>query len=153
MSDENADHEASKTREIWTFAGERVGSDGKRRVHVWVDEAGKELFFKAGTAYTIGGRYEVHVDRKDDGGVSLYNNPSPRYVERSERAEVSVWQAADLAAKTRQAARRREARDARENTRLDNAIETLKTIAAGQRTAADRAAFVAHIIAEVSRAW
>ena len=141
--------------EVWTFAGERVGSDGKKRVHVWLDETGRDLWFAAKTGLVIGGRYRVRVKRSGEDSVSLYGSPAPEYVERvdSENEQLAVWQAADIAAKTRQAARRREARDAAEATNLDNAIATIRRIANRQRTAADRAALVGHVITQITSIW
>lgn len=140
--------------EVWTFAGERVAADGKKRVHVWIDESGRDLWFNAKSAYTIGGKYRVRVRRTEPDGVSLYDT-APEYVERCDPSNelLAVWQGADLAAKARQAARRREARDAAEQTRLDEALAVIKRIANKQRTGADRDAFIGHVIVQITKVW
>jgi len=150
---------AEPTIETWIYAGERVASDGKKRVEVWLDETGRDLWFAFKSAKTIGGRYRVHVTRGADAeSVSMHRSPAPEYVDRVGPghelvAQLAVWQAADLAAKTRQANRRREARDAAEATSLDEALATIRRIANKQRTAADRAALVGHVITELTRVW
>lgn len=153
MSDENTDHTETKTFETWTFAGERVGSDGKLRVHVWADEAGREHWFKVkGAAYSIGGRYKVPVNRRGDEDVSLYSSPAPEYVERLENeARIDLWKGADQAAKTRQARRRREARDAAEQTRLDRSLDHLRSVLRNQRTSVERAALLGYYIEQITK--
>jgi len=140
--------------EVWTFAGERVGSDGKKRVHVWIDESGRDLWFAAKSGRTIGGRYRVTIKRTPPDGVSLFETPAPEYLDRDlTHEQLSVWQAADTAAKVRQAGRRREARDAAAETRLDEALALIKRVAMKQRTSADRAAFIGHVIEQISKVW
>lgn len=147
----NTTPEPERPMETWAFAGERVGSDGKSRVHQWIDPTGHVLNFNAGKSlYFVGGRYRVPVTRHEDGGITMHGAAFD-YVDRvdSEDSQLIVWQAADTAAKARQAGRRRAARDAVAGDPLNDALNVLRRAANAMRTTADRDAFVAHVIQEM----
>jgi hypothetical protein len=149
-----------KTIELWAFAGERVGADGKTRVHAWYDVDGAELRFKAsrGERFTVGGEYRVTVKRGEGNAVQMYGNPRPEYAGKCDERhyrELAGWQAADMAARARQAARTAEARAAKEGTsdELSRALDVIRKHALRQRTSADRAGFIGTVVENITRLW
>lgn len=65
MSGEQASSEPTPQPEMWVFGGSRVGKTGKR-VHCWIDPAGRDLRFKASGRFTVGSVYEAQVAREGD---------------------------------------------------------------------------------------
>jgi uncharacterized cupin superfamily protein len=62
--------------EVWTYAGQRIGSD-RKRWGAWVDGAGKTRLYSDARAahFIVAGRYEVLVRHAEDGKTWRRNEP------------------------------------------------------------------------------
>ena len=136
--------------ENWVFGGTRL-SDKKVRVHEWITPDGSPLWFKARGQYAVGSVYEVKLDRKTGGGVSLYEHHR-RYIGKCQddklREQLLVRHRAGEA---ELALLQRERRDKQDDP-LEQAIDRLAVLArhvnSGQRTA-----LVGYIIKRLLSSW
>lgn len=147
MSDEPGDDTADKptpTTERWTFGGTRLNAK-KARVHEWIDPSGAELGFKARGQQSVGCVYEVKVERKPNGGVSLYMGQH-RYVGPSEdvhlREQLFVRH---RAAETELALIQRERR-AKADDPLELAIDRLAYLIRHTQNSHQRTSLVAYVM-------
>lgn len=154
MTDDAATPAPAPVKELWAFAGHRVGVKNLA-TQVWVDDEGKgkELWFAKKGVYSIGGIYEVETTRHADGRLTLHGG-SPRFIRASDDRDArTLWEAENLAANAILESKRRE-RKADADSALNEALAPLVTIAKGLRTNAQRDVFAAHIIRKIAEsAW
>lgn len=136
--------------EIWVYAGIRV-LDGKR-VHAWFDDSGRgvQLLYQLRGSYVVGNAYRARVTRTGS-RTSLHGTPGYEGDSDLDRDTVAGWQALHHAAVTRLALARQE-RSAARNDEVDILLEPLRAIIRNMPTHADKTAFIAHVLRDLSRA-
>jgi hypothetical protein len=102
------------TIEEWTYAGRRIGSDGKVST-LWIDPSGVELRYSGTVAKhaSVGSVFEVHVDRTG-GGASVITKGAraPKFLHRRVADDdvttrrVAKWAALDRETENRLGAER-----------------------------------------------
>lgn len=141
--------------EVWTYGGTRVTSDVKS--HAWALPDGSEITFTdkpkmVDRKCSVGAEYRVKAI-KDNLGETTGRRGEPQYIGATDDTELrqQLW-AAHWAAETRLASLRQE-RAVGQRDAVVEALEPLKELAAGMRTRADRAAFIAYVVNELNSAW
>lgn len=146
MADDN------RTPEIWTYAGARVSSKGKK-MFGWQDAKGELLYFAKISGMTVGGRYQFDVVRADDGSFKSVFGGTRAYVGTDEDNElVAGWQVENRLAEAHLARDRAERKARSEPDAFELAIEPLRELRAKScRTHADRTAFLAMVMDSLGR--
>lgn len=143
--------------ELWLYAGQRLTAAGKL-VDAWCPAGGpttedKCLWYPPDRAgFVVGGLYRAEVRRHGE-RVTKLGRP---VFQRGNAAPPDVrleWAARDDVAATLDAAAKAERRAARNGDPVGEALAPLKAVAAKLRTRADRDAFVARVLRELSEAW
>lgn len=122
--------------ETWTYAGLRVGRNGKR-LHAWAEPDGSEyLYDDKGSAWVMGGLYEVEVQRD----AEHVTRKTPKYTgNRAEAGTVQRYRVADEAARIT-LAELALIRSHAKHESLDQVLEPVRDLARGLRSA-EREAF------------
>jgi hypothetical protein len=142
MSDE-------RVREVWAYAGIRIGR-GSKKFHAWLPPESEELLhFSKLTGRTPGAEYTVMVDRDADGEFQSVALSPVTFTgdEYADRALVEQWQTEHDLAEAKLARDRAERKMKAEPDALELAIQPLRDLRARTcRTRFDRVAFLAMII-------
>lgn len=142
--------EPEPREEQWVYGGVRELAG--KRVHAWLPGAGtdRELLYTMKGSFVIGEIYRAGVTRTPEGKTVLHG--SPRY-EGDGRfdAEVATLLRAEHHTATTRLLLARMQRSAARRDELDEALAPLRAVAARFTSRADRAAFVAYVLAELSK--
>lgn len=132
-------------KEEWRYMGRTL--DGRKVFHSW-DDGGMLRYFARLPAKSPGSFYEIEVERKKDGNVTVHG--SPVYLTGGERDDPVRLQACahDRAVSTELETFRAEKAGA--YLELEANLETLRSLYQRQ-TGGRRAAFLAHIIQRVTK--
>jgi hypothetical protein len=143
----------AKTPEVWAYAGRRT-VDGKAR-YAYVADAGRDpvgplLFSRPlGPTHRIGCLYDVMVERKAEGGMSVEVG-ARLVIAAGEAARCDVprpeWHVADDAAGAILARKRVEAAAGRARTDLDEVLAPLERLARTLKTRAERDALISRAV-------
>ena len=133
------------TETEWTYIGQRLASNGKSLLDVWIDDADQLHAFNKFKGAGIGSRYAVTLE---DAHVMTGGDHAPRYIGQSDHPDRATWAIDDRLTRTRLEMQRRAKRDA------TNALsELLAPLRAEYRSTignARRAALVAAVITEIT---
>jgi hypothetical protein len=142
--------EPTPHEEQWAYSGVRELAG--KRVLAWLTEAGtgRELLYTMKGTFVVGEIYRASVTRTPEGKTILHG--SPRYAGdgRVEPEVARLLRAEHHTATTRLSLARME-RSAARRDELDEALQPLRAIAARLSSRADRAAFLAYVVAELSK--
>jgi hypothetical protein len=149
---------AEKVKAVWVFGGTGLTSTYQRR-DVWyplpADLKNSRVYekdTKNNHILTPGSEYEVAVVNNDDGSVSLYESPRPRYLGRHDNAEFrAAVEARHKAAETELRLRSMAARDKRESA-LAEALDPITAISRDLHPT-ERTAFAAYVLQCVMQPW
>lgn len=131
--------------EQWIYGGLRMARKTGTRMACWIDQTGRELYFKpiAGQHPVIGGVYEQEVKRESGSVVTKYG--PGRYLHRSDdEAAIAGWEAEDRITRHDLEAAALE-RSAGRKSELGKALEPLLAIAAKQIDPAKREALATYV--------
>lgn len=134
--------------EVWTYAGARISSKGKK-MFAWQDAKGELLYFVKISASAVGGRFQFDVLRSEDGSFSSVYSGSKTYVEAAEKDDelVAGWQMENRLTEAQLARERAERKAKAEPDSFELAIQPLRELRAKScRTYADRTAFLAMVM-------
>jgi hypothetical protein len=141
------------TREMrWAYGGVRVL--GGKKVHALVEDAGHgvaRLYSLRAAGLVIGEIYRVTISY-ERGHTCLHGQPRYHGDGRVKAELAAQWRAQHEAAQAALALARQHRHAARRDE-LDDALEPLRVIAATLRTSADRTAFAAYVLTEITSAW
>lgn len=140
--------EADRREERWAYGGLRVHQGS--RVHAWLTNEGdgEELLYAMKGNYAVGEIYRATVSRTAE-HVTLHGVPHYAGDGRVDSDLAARLRGVHEAAHTRLALARME-RQARKHNELDEVLEPLRTIVRQLPTRADRAAFIAIVLRELS---
>jgi hypothetical protein len=142
--------EPEPVEEQWAYGGVRELAG--KRVHAWLPEAGtgRELLYTMKGSFVIGEIYRASVTRSPEGRTVLHGSPRYEGDGRLDAEAARVLRAEHHTATTRLSLARMQ-RSAARRDELDEALAPLRAIAARFTSRADRAAFVAYVVAVLSR--
>jgi hypothetical protein len=134
--------------ELWTYAGIRVSSDGKRR-HAWLDPDDHLLLYADKGEFAIGGIYSVTVTREDNHVIRSW----PDYSGNSRPADIcEELFIADKAAHARLELLAIERSEIKRD-QLEDALAPVRRYVKTLRTTAQRDAFVTAVLNAAYREW
>lgn len=135
--------------ETWLYAGLRLGTKDKP-YHVWVDEAGEELYYTKLVGNIPGQAYAVEVTRGDRVSAGRTRYLAEQGDRHATEAQLERWRAEHLAAKQILESKRLE-KAAAADTELEQALESLRRHRNRLHSYAKKGAFTTYVIGELER--